>query len=155
MSSFMHFSALKVTDGDDTVKNLLSHMKEFNPFSELEMNVFHLSCSDYNILAECLLLVAEHIERNTFEGSLDTQMQLIADYKEDIRKYATGIDQTRIINVFNRIAPQPARGNKIQISKVASGARFRLSRMRGVADGYGQLRYCMEFPVLPLRVITA
>lgn len=98
--------------GDDTVENLLSHMKEFNPFSELEMNVFHSLFLDYNILGGMPAVVAEYIERNTFEGSLDTQKQLIADYKEDIRKYATGIDQTRIINVFNRIAPQPARENK-------------------------------------------
>ena len=47
-------------------------------------------------------VVSEFIEKRTFEGSLDTQKQLIADYKEDIRKYASGIDQARIINVFNR-----------------------------------------------------
>lgn len=98
--------------GDDTVENLLSHMKEFKPFSELEMNVFHSLFLDYNILGGMPAVVAEYIERNTFEGSLDTQKQLIADYKEDIRKYATGIDQTRIINVFNRVALQLARENK-------------------------------------------
>ena len=108
-------------------------MKEFNPFSELELNVFHSLFLDYNILGGMPAVVAEYIERNTFEGSLDTQKQLIADYKEDIRKYATGIDQTRIINVFNRVAPQLARENKkFQISKVASGARFR--DYRGCAE---------------------
>ena len=140
--------------GDDTVENLLSHMKEFNPFSELEMNVFHSLFLDYNILGGMPAVVAEYIERNTFEGSLDTQKQLIADYKEDIRKYATGIDQTRIINVFNRVAPQLARENKkFQISKVASGARFR--DYRGCAEwlsdaGMVNICYCMEFPELPL-----
>ena len=98
--------------GNDTVENLLSHMKGFTPFSELEMNVFHSLFLDYNILGGMPAVVAEYIVRNTFEGSLDTQKQLIADYKEDIRKYATGIDQTRIINVFNRVAPQLARENK-------------------------------------------
>ena len=73
-------------------------------------------------------VVSEYIRKNTFEGSLDTQKQLISDYREDIRKYAEGVDQTRIINVFNRIAPQLARENKkFQISKVAPGARFRAS----------------------------
>ena len=138
--------------GDDTVENLLSHMKEFTPFSELEMNVFHSLFLDYNILGGMPAVVAEYIERNTFEGSLDTQKQLIADYKEDIRKYATGIDQTRIINVFNRVAPQLARENKkFQISKVASGARFR--DYRGCAEwlsdaGMVNICYCMEFPIL-------
>ena len=140
--------------GDDTVENLLSHMKEFKPFSELEMNVFHSLFLDYNILGGMPAVVAEYIERNTFEGSLDTQKQLIADYKEDIRKYATGIDQTRIINVFNRVAPQLARENKkFQISKVATGARFR--DYRGCAEwlsdaGMVNICYCMEFPELPL-----
>ena len=112
--------------GDDTVENLLSHMKEFKPFSELEMNVFHSLFLDYNILGGMPAVVAEYIERNTFEGSLDTQKQLIADYKEDIRKYATGIDQTRIINVFNRVAPQLSDAGMVNIC------------------------YCMEFPELPL-----
>lgn len=45
----------------------------------------------------------------------------------------TGIDQTRIINVFNRVAPQLARENKkFKIPKVASGARFR--DYRGCAE---------------------
>ena len=77
--------------------------------------------------------MAEYNRKNTFEGSLDTQRQLIADYKEDIRKYAQGLDQARILNVFNRIAPQLARENKkFQISKVATGARFR--DYRGCAE---------------------
>ena len=66
----------------------------------------------------------------------------------------TGIDQTRIINVFNRVAPQLARENKkFQISKVATGARFR--DYRGCAEwlsdaGMVNICYCMEFPELPL-----
>jgi predicted AAA+ superfamily ATPase len=140
--------------GDDTVQSLLSHMKELTPFSALEMNVFHSLFLDYNILGGMPAVVREYIERNTFEGSLDIQKQLIADYKEDIRKYASGVDQTRIINVFNRVAPQLARENKkFQISKVASGARFR--DYRGCAEwladaGMVNICYCMEFPELPL-----
>ena len=65
-------------------------------------------------------------KKGTFEGSLEVQRQLIADYKEDIRKYAEGMDQTEFLNVFNHIPVQLAKDNKkFQISKVASGARFR------------------------------
>ena len=50
------------------------------------------------------------------------------------------MDQTRIINVFNHIPVQFAKDNKkIQISKVASNARFR------------DYRYCLRFPELPLK----
>ena len=140
--------------GDDSISSLLSHMAELKPFSPLEMDVYHGLFLDYNILGGMPAVVKEYIQRNTFEGSLDTQRQLIADYKEDIRKYASGIDQTRIINVFNRVAPQLAKENKkFQISKVASGARFR--DYRGCAEwladaGMVNICYCMEFPELPL-----
>lgn len=140
--------------GDDTVADILSHMLDLKPFSELEMNVYHSLFLDFCILGGMPAVVSEYIRRNSFEGSLETQKQLIADYKEDIRKYAQGIDQTRIINVFNRIAPQLARENKkFQISKVASGARFR--DYRGCAEwladaGMVNICYCLDFPELPL-----
>ena len=118
---------------DTTVEDMLLHMRELRPFNELEMQVYHSLFLDFCILGGMPAVVAEYIEKNTFEGSLDTQRQLIADYKEDIRKYAQGLDQARILNVFNRIAPQLARENKkFQISKVATGARFR--DYRGCAE---------------------
>ena len=140
--------------GEDQINSMLSHMTEMEPFNELEMNVYHSLFLDYNILGGMPAVVVEYIEKNTFEGSLETQKQLIADYKEDIRKYATGVDQTRILNVFNRIAPQLACENKkFQISKVASGARFR--DYRGCAEwladaGMVNICYCLDFPELPL-----
>ena len=36
--------------GNETVENVLSHMKAFIPFSELAMDVFHSLFLDYNIL---------------------------------------------------------------------------------------------------------
>lgn len=140
--------------GEDTVLSMLSHMKELNPFRALEFDIFQSLFLEFNILGGMPAVVSEYIRTNTFEGSLDTQKQLIADYKEDIRKYASGIDQTRITNVFNRVAPQLARENKkFQVSKVASGARFR--DYRGCAEwladaGMVNICYCMEFPELPL-----
>lgn len=140
--------------GESTVADMLSHMKKLQPFNDLEMKVYHSLLMDYTILGGMPAIVREYISKGTFEGSLDIQKQLIADYKEDIRKYASGVDQARIINVFNRIAPQLAQENKkFQISKVASGARFRDYRgcAEWVADaGMVNICYCMEFPELPL-----
>ena len=59
--------------GNDTVEMLLSHMKEFTPFSELEMSVFHSIFLDYTILGGMPAVVKEYIERNTFEGSQGQQ----------------------------------------------------------------------------------
>ena len=136
------------------VDDLLHHMNTLIPFSELQLSVCHTLFLDYCILGGMPAVVREFITRNTFEGSLDIQRQLIADYKEDIRKYASGMDQTRILNVFNQIPPQLAKENKkFQISKVASGARFR--DYRGCIEwlndaGIINICYCLHFPELPL-----
>lgn len=137
------------------VDDMLEHMKTFTPFNELEMDLYHSMFLDYCVLGGMPAVIRDYIEKGTFEGSLDTQRQLIADYKEDIRKYAEGIDQTRIVNVFNRIAPQLAKENKkFQISKVASGARFHDYRgcVEWLSDaGIANICYCLEFPELPLN----
>lgn len=139
---------------DAAVDGVLQHMLEEKPFSELEMKVWYDLFLDFCVLGGMPAVVAEFIRKGTFEGSLQTQRQLIADYREDIRKYAEGMDQTRITNVFNRIAPQLAKENKkFQISKVAPGARFR--DYRGCAEwladaGMVNICHCLDFPELPL-----
>ncbi len=140
--------------GEDTIGGMLAHMQSLTPFNELEMSVYHGLFFDYVVLGGMPAVVREYIEKGTFEGSLDTQRQLIADYKEDIRKYAQGIDQTRILNVFNSVASQLAKENKkFQISKVESGARFR--DYRGCAEwlvdaGIVNICYCLNDLELPL-----
>ena len=83
--------------------DILEHMIALKPFNAVEMTVFGNLFLDYCILGGMPAVVREYITRGTFEGTLDIQRQLIEDYKEDIRKYAGGLDQGRILNVFNRI----------------------------------------------------
>lgn len=140
---------------DNFIEDMLEHMRNLTPFNEVEMSVCSSLFLDYCILGGMPAVVREFITKGTFEGSLEVQRQLIADYKEDIRKYAEGIDQTRIVNVFNHIPAQLAKDNKkFQISKVASGARFR--DYRGCVEwlddaGMVNVCYCLNFPELPLQ----
>lgn len=140
--------------GEDFIENILLHMKTLSPFNELELSHIQGLFLDYTILGGMPAVVKEYIAKNTFEGSLDTQRQLISDYKEDIRKYAEGLDQTRILNVFNSIPAQLAKENKkFQVSLVEKGARFK--DYRGCAEwlidaGIVNACYCLEFPELPL-----
>lgn len=140
---------------DGFVADLLEHMRTLTPFNEVERSVCNSLFLDYCILGGMPAVVREYVERGTFEGSLDIQRQLIADYKEDIRKYAEGMDQGRILNVFNQIPPQLAKENKkFQISKVASGARFKDYRgcIEWLSDaGMVNVCYCLNFPELPLK----
>lgn len=139
---------------DATTEDMLSHLKTLTPFSELEMSVYRGIFLDYVVLGGMPAVVKDYVKKGTFEGSLDTQRQLIADYKEDIRKYAQGVDQTRILNVFNSVASQLAKENKkFQISKIEKNARFR--DYRGCAEwladaGIVNVCYCLNDVELPL-----
>ena len=140
---------------DSFIAEVLTHMQNLTPFNDVEMSVCSELFLDYCILGGMPAVVREFISKGTFEGSLDIQRQLIADYREDIRKYAEGIDQTRILNVFDHIPVQLAKDyKKFQISKVASGARFR--DYRGCIEwlddaGMVNICYCLQFPELPLQ----
>ena len=141
--------------GKSVRDSFLEHMHALKSFSEVEMQVFMQLFTEYCILGGMPAVVREYIERGTFEGSLETQRQLLADYEEDIRKYAEGMDQTRILNVFKHIPVQLAKDNKkFQISKVASGARFKDYRgcIEWLCDaGIINACYCLTFPELPLK----
>lgn len=136
-------------------EDLLAHMKEEKHFNEAELSVYGGLFLDYCILGGMPAVVREYIVKDSFEGSLAIQRQLLADYEEDVRKYAEGMGQTRILNVFRQIPVQLAKDNKkFQISKVASGARFKDYRgcIEWLADaGMVNLCYCMHFPELPLK----
>jgi len=141
--------------GNDTISDMQNRMHTLTPFNETQLAVFNSVFLDFCILGGMPAVVREYITKGTFEGSLETQRQLIADYKEDIRKYADGIDQTRILNVFNQIPLQLAKDNKkFQISKVVNGARFK--DYRGCVEwlydaGIVNLCYCLNYPELPLK----
>lgn len=141
--------------GDDNTSDMFDHMKNLIPFSETQLFVYSSLFLDYCILGGMPAVVRDYVDKGSFEGSLETQRQLISDYKEDIRKYAGGLDQTRILNVFNQIPVQLAKDNKkFQISKAASGARFKDYRgcIEWLADaGIVNICYCLNYPELPLK----
>ena len=136
------------------IDDMLSHRKNIVPFNELEYSVYQSLFLDYAVLGGMPAVVKEYILSNTFQKSLNTQHQLIADYKEDIRKYAQGIDQTRAQNVFNSIPSQLAKENKkFKLSLVDKNARFR--DYRGCVEwlidaGIVNACYCLNSPTLPL-----
>ena len=140
---------------DIVIEEMLWHMEVEKPFNETEMKVYTNLFLDYCILGGMPAVVREYISKGTFEGTLDIQYQLLSDYKEDVRKYAEGMDQTRILNVFEQIPIQLAKDNKkFQISKVAKGARFKDYRgcIEWLRDaGIVNICYCLNYPELPLK----
>lgn len=140
---------------DEQVQSILQHMVERDPFSPLEIEVFRGVFLDYCVLGGMPAVVRLFVENQSFEGTLAVQRQLVADYREDIQKYAEGLDKGRILNVFDHIPAQLAKENKkFQISKVAKGARFK--DYRGCIDwlctaGMVEACYCLDYPGLPLK----
>ena len=141
---------------DDTLKyDLLEHMADDKPFNDSTMKTLTNLFTDYAILGGMPEVVARYYETNTFTGTHELQKQIISAYREDIRKYADGADQTRITRVFDAVPVQLAKENKkFQISKVASGARFH--DYGGCIDwlqdaGIVKKCYCLNFPELPLK----
>lgn len=110
---------------------------------------------DYCTLGGMPEIVSGFFAKGTFEGVLAAQRQLMIDYRGDVRKYAVGVDQTRILNVLDHIAPQLGRDNKrFQISRVAKDARFKDYRgcVEWLKDA-GIIRVCsaLSFPELPIK----
>ena len=54
--------------GDETVEDLLSHMKSGTAFNQTTMNVFNALFLDYCILGGMPKVVANYIHKGTFEG---------------------------------------------------------------------------------------
>ena len=143
----------------DFIQNILQHMQSLTPFSELEIKLLNDLFLDFSILGGMPAVVKSYIENGTFGEALEIQKQLLIDYEEDIRKYAIGLDQTRILNVYRQLANQLAKENKkFQITKVAKGARF--SDYRGCIEwlddaGIINICNCLNFPELPLKGNTS
>ncbi len=140
---------------EESYLGLIDNMKKTAPFSEAQMQVFSRLFLDYCVLGGMPFVIKDYIINKTFEGVIHRQRQLILDYKEDVRKYAISLDQTKIVNVFNQIPTQLAKENKkFQISKVARGAKFKdyFGAIEWLQDaGIINLCYQLNSPSLPLR----
>lgn len=140
---------------ENIAEMMLEHIRNHTPFSTLEQEVFFSLFRDFSLLGGMPALVKSYFENGSFVGILDMQRQLVADYKEDVRKYVHGIAQTKILNVFNRIPIQLGCENKkFQISKVAPGAKNKdyWGCIEWLNDaGIISVCYCLNFPELPLK----
>ena len=140
---------------EEQVNSILSHMLENKPFNENELSIFKELFLTYSVLGGMPDVVKQYLETGTFSGTPDLQNQIRLDYEEDVRKYAEGLDQTKIISVYRSIPAQLAKENKkFQFNKVAKNARSR--EYSGCIDwlkdaGIIMECNCLQFPELPLK----
>lgn len=139
---------------EEQIEDLYQHMKNTVPLSNTEISVMFDNFKEYMIIGGMPAIVNTFITNNNYSGTLKMQKQILLDYEEDITKYAKGLDQAKILNVYRKIPVFLGNENKkFQISKVESGARNR--EYIGTIDwlnnaGIINICYCLEQPELPL-----
>lgn len=140
---------------NDIAEDMLAHLINIKPFTELELDKYFSVFMDYIILGGMPAVVKNFIQTKTFERAIQLQGQLLLDYQEDIQKYASGLDKAKILSVFNHIVPQLSKENKkFQFSQIAKGARSReyFGCIQWLLDaGVISISYCLNFPELPLK----
>ncbi len=140
---------------DEQIGNILNHMVDLIPFGETELAVYKSLFLDYCVLGGMPDVVRGYIETGTFSDSLEIQEQIRLDYEEDVRKYAYGLDQTKIISVYRSIPAQLAKENKkFQFNKIEKNARSReyTGCIEWLVDaGVISECNCLFFPELPLK----
>lgn len=140
---------------EDFAEKLLRHLVELHPFNELEMQQLDLLFLEYVVTGGMPEVVSTFVKEGNYSNVLPLQRQLLADYEEDIVKYAQGLDKAKIRSVYRNIPVFLAKENKkFQISKVAKNARSReySGCVEWLSDaGIVNVCHCLNFPELPLK----
>lgn len=151
---FEEYLAARGYDGGFT-DDILNCLKSRKPIGEADLALLDGLFVDYCVLGGMPQVVRRSLETRSFEGSLETQRQILLGYRDDVRKYAEGMDQTRILNVLDHIPVALSKENKkLQITKVAKGARYK--DYRGCVEwlkdaGIISVCHAMTFPELPIK----
>lgn len=137
------------------IEDIYEHMKTLTPFSNTELSVMFESFKEYMIIGGMPAIVKRFVENKNYSGTLQMQEQIQKDYEEDITKYANGLDQGKILNVYRKIPAFLGNENKkFQVSKIEKGARSR--EYIGTIDwlnnaGIINVCYCLDQVALPLK----
>ncbi|MCI6358203.1 MAG: ATP-binding protein [Erysipelotrichaceae bacterium] len=138
----------------EQINNLLNHIINVKPFSDIEMKVYKNCFYDYLITGGMPAIVQKYIENKNFSGILQMQRQLLNDYEEDITKYAKGLEKGKILNVYRNIPYFLGKESKrYQITKISKSARTRdyIGAFEWLSNaGIINICYCLNSLELPL-----
>ena len=108
---------------DEQILGLLDPVIARQPFGAAVKNTMDRLFMDYCATGGMPDVLEMYFVKGTFERVPQTQRRILEDYREDIRKYAEGLDPVRIQNVFDSIPVHLAKENrKFQWSTVSKGA---------------------------------
>lgn len=139
---------------EEQIDGLLDPILAYKPFSEATKATMERRFLDYCVLGGMPDVLETYFVRGSFERAPFTQQRILDDYRDDVRKYAEGLDPVRIQAVFDSLPRQLAKDNhKFQWSVVRKGA--------GNKDYWGCVEWledagvvekckAMDFPELPI-----
>ena len=109
---------------ENQIDEFHTHLIERTPFSELQYNTMYSLWKEYLVVSGMPAAVARFVEKELYTDIEGILLQIIEDYKADMRKYAMGFDKMKLLNTYNSAVAQLGDENKkFQISKIKSGAR--------------------------------
>ena len=139
----------------EQIDAMYEKMLNITPLSNTEFDVMLENFREYMFLGGMPAIVKSFVENKNYSGTLKLQKQILLDYEEDITKYAQGLDQGKILNIYRKIPVFLGKENKkFQISKVEKNARNReyVGTVEWlISAGIVNVCYCMEQPELPLK----
>lgn len=139
---------------EEQIEEIYQCMLETKPLSLIQYDTMMSSFREYMVIGGMPAIVNRFVTQKNYSGTLEMQKQILLDYEEDITKYAKGLDQGKILNVYRKIPVFLANENKkFQVSKVENGARNReyIGTVEWLDNaGIINISYCMEQLELPL-----
>lgn len=140
---------------DEQINDLLQSMVDCTPLTTAQYQAMMNNFLDYMVVGGMPAIVRNYIQNKNFSGVLALQKQILLDYREDITKYAVGLEKGKILSVYDKIPAFLGKDNKkFQISKVTENARTR--QYQGTIEwldnaGIINVCYCLQQPELPLK----
>lgn len=138
----------------EQINDLLNHIINVKPFSDIEMKIYKDCFYDYLITGGMPAIVKKYIENKNFSGILQMQKQLLNDYEEDITKYAKRLEKGKILNIYRNIPYFLGKESKrYQITKISKNARTRdyIGAFEWLSNaGIINICYCLNSLELPL-----
>lgn len=111
---------------DAMIDQIREYLMEVKPLPAAMFDTLSEIFRDYMVVGGMPAVVDTFISQGNFSGTLAIQQQLLNDYREDITKYAQGLDKGKILSVYDHISTFLAQENKkFRITKVALHARSR------------------------------
>ena len=139
---------------EEQIEGLIDPILAHKPFPEATKATMERRFLDYCVLGGMPDVLETYFVKGSFERVPFTQQRILDDYRDDVRKYAEGLDPVRIQAVFDSLPRQLAKDNhKFQWSVVRKGA--------GNKDYWGCVEWledagvvekckAMDFPELPV-----